>query len=493
MRISRGLVYNKDTAGHRVGRNQDKGVRHGSAGLFFAGTGKTCPAKGENPLNASKEDIIRLVEENDVNFIRLQFTDIAGTLKNVAITKSQLEKALDNECVFDGSSLDGFAREAESDMCLQPDRDTFTMLPWRPTHYGVARLICDVYSPDGRPFEGDPRQILKRQTERAAALGYDFLVGPECEFFLFQTDDNGLPTTTTHDTAGYFDLGTVDMGGDIRREICLTLESMGFEVEASHHEASAGQHEIDFKYDTALRTADNIMTFKMAVKSIAKSSGAYATFMPKPVTGSNGSGMHLNFALTKDGQNCFADPNDPAGHGLSETAYRFLAGILKHAGALTAVCNQTVNSYKRLISGDEAPVYITWSYCSRSPLVRIPSMRGKGARLEFRSPDPSANPYLTLACCLAAGLDGMENELTPPPAVNENCHAMSAVERAKLGVKTLPLSLNEAVEELKKDPVVSGVLGCHALNSFIREKESEWEEYNRAVTGWEIENYLETY
>ena len=455
---------------------------------------QVCLPKEGNPLSVnSKEDIVRLVEENDVNFIRLQFTDITGTLKNVAITKSQLKKALDNECVFDGSSLDGFAREAESDMCLQPDRDTFTMLPWRPSHYGVARLICDVYSPDGRPFEGDPRRILKKQMERAALLGYDFLVGPECEFFLFQTDDNGLPTTTTHDTAGYFDLGTVDMGGDIRREICLTLESMGFEVEASHHEASVGQHEIDFKYDSALRTADNIMTFKMAVKSIAKASGAYATFMPKPVASSNGSGMHLNFALTKDGKNCFADPNDSTGYGLSETAYRFLAGILSHAGALTAVCNQTVNSYKRLISGDEAPVYITWSHCSRSPLVRVPSEKGHGARIELRSPDPSANPYLALACCLAAGLDGIEHKMTPSPAVDASCYAMSPEERAKLGVKALPLSLREAIEELKKDPVVSGVFGRHALNSFIREKESEWDEYNRAVTGWEIENYLETY
>jgi glutamine synthetase len=440
-----------------------------------------------------RDDIRRLVEENDVNFIRLQFTDISGTLKNVAITKSQLEKALDNECVFDGSSLDGFAREAESDMCLHPDRDTFTMLPWRPSHYGVARLICDVYSPDGSPFEGDPRQILKKQVERAAALGYEFNVGPECEFFLFQTDDNGLPTTTTHDTAGYFDLGTVDMGGDIRREICLTLESMGFELEASHHEAAFGQHEIDFQYDTALRTADNIMTFKMAVKSIAKASGAYATFMPKPKAGTSSSGMHINMSLTDGKKNLFADPDDPAGHGLSETAYRFMAGVLKHARALTAVCNPTVNSYKRLIAGDEAPAWITWSYCSRSPLIRVPSTRGRGPRLELRSPDPAANPYLMLACCLAAGLDGVEHGLTPPPAVNENVHEMGSAERNRRGIGMLPLSLKEAVEELKRDRVVSGVLGEHALRSFLLEKESEWNGYNRSVTSWEIDNYLEKY
>lgn len=462
---------------------------------FFYGRAELPPVKEGNQLSAnSKEDIIRLVEENDVNFIRLQFTDITGTLKNVAITKSQLEKALDNNCVFDGSSLDGFSREAESDMCLQPDRDTFTMLPWRPAHYGVARLICNVYSPDGEPFGGDPRQILKRQTERAAALGYDFLVGPECEFFLFQTDDNGLPTTTTHDSAGYFDLGVVDMGGDIRRDICLTLESMGFEVEASHHESSPGQHEIDFQYDTAFRTADNIMTFKMAVKSIAKTSGAYATFMPKPVSGSNGSGMHLNFALMRNGVNCFRDPSDPLGYGLSTLAYQFLAGILSHAGALTAVCNQTVNSYKRLVSGDEAPSYVTWSHSSRSPLVRVPLCGSRGeTKLELRSPDPSANPYLALACCLAAGLDGIEKKMMPPPAVDESCYAMSDEKRAELGIRPLPENLHDAVEELKKDPVISGVFGSHALNSFLLEKESEWQEYSQSVTGWEVGKYLEMY
>lgn len=468
-------------------------ARHGSAGPFLAKRALP-PGQGGVLLSRnSKDDIIRLVEENDVNFIRLQFTDVGGTLKNVAVTKSRLREALNNECVFDGSSLDGFAREAESDMCLHPDPDTFTMLPWRPSHSGVARLICDVYLPDGTPFEGDPRQILKKQVAKAAALGYEFAVGPECEFFLFQTDDNGLPTTETHDTAGYFDLGTVDIGGDIRREICLTLESMGFQVEASHHEAAVGQHEIDFRYDTALRTADNIMTFKMAVKSIAKASGAYATFMPKPTQGNSGSGMHLNFALTKDGKNCFADPNDASGHGLSHAAYSFMAGLLKHASALTAVCNPTVNSYKRILSGDEAPSFSTWSYSSRSPLVRIPSLLGRGARLELRSPDSSANPYLALACCLAAGLDGLENELTPPPAVDVSCRKMSPEEREKRGIRMLPLCLKDALKELKNDAVVSGALGCHALSSFLTEKESEWKEYSEAVTGWEIQNYLEKY
>lgn len=441
----------------------------------------------------SEEDIFRLVEENDVNFIRLQFTDITGTLKNVAITKSQLEKALKNDCVFDGSSLDGFARYAESDMCLHPDLDTFTMLPWRPSHYGVARFICDVYSPDGKPYEGDPRRILKKQIAAAEELGYAFSVGPECEFFLFQMDDSGQPTTQTYDTAGYFDLGFVDMGGNIRREICLTLESMGFELEASHHEASPGQHEIDFKYDTALKSADNIMTFKMAVKSIANASGAYATFMPKPKSDASGSGMHINMSLTRGGTNLFEDPADPQGNGMSETAYRFMAGILAHAKGLTAVCNPTVNSYKRLVSGSEAPVHITWSCRNRSPLVRIPSPRGKGARIELRSPDPSANPYLLLSCCLAAGLDGVRRGLTPPPYVDENLFTLSEERLKALGIETLPLNLKEACEELEKDEVLTNSLGDHALKNFLFTKKSEWEEYMQAVTNWELDSYLQKY
>lgn len=441
----------------------------------------------------SKEDIVRLVEENDVTFIRLQFTDIAGTMKNVAITRSQLKKALNNQCVFDGSSLDGFARDAESDMCLHPDRDTFTMLPWRPSHDGVARLICDVYSPEGEPYEGDPRRILRNMVQKAADLGYEFNVGPECEFFLFQMDDFGRPTTLTHDTAGYFDLGSIDIGGDIRREICLTLESMGFELDASHHEAAVGQHEIDFKYDTALKTADNIMTFKMAVKSIAKLSGGYATFMPKPRSDVSGSGMHVHLSLMRDGKNLFDSPEDPEGNGLSETAYQFMAGLLAHAKALTAVCNPTVNSYKRLASGYEAPVHITWSCRNRSPLIRIPSSRGKGSRVEFRSPDPSANPYLMLACCLAAGLDGIERKLTPPPATDRNIFDLSADEAEKLGIDTLPLNLLDATKELRNDPVIAGVFGEHALRNFLLDKEREWSQYTRSVTDWEIENYLQKY
>lgn len=441
----------------------------------------------------SKEDIFKLVEKNDVNFIRLQFTDITGTLKNVAITKSQLEKALNNQCVFDGSSLDGFARDAESDMSLHPDLDTFTMLPWRPAHFGVARFICDVCSPEGEPYEGDPRNILKKQIRTAEEMGAEFNVGPECEFFLFPMDDNGQPTTETHDNAGYFDLGSMDMGGNIRREICLTLESMGFEVEASHHEVAAGQHEIDFKYDTALKTADNIVTFKMAVKSIATASGSYATFMPKPVSGESGSGMHINMSLVRDGKKLFDDPGDSKGNGLSETAYQFMAGILAHAKALTAVCNPTVNSYKRLCFGYEAPVHITWSCRNQSPLIRVPAAQGQGARIELRSPDPSANPYLILACCLAAGLDGIRRRLSPPEATNLNLFSLSDKELAELGIEKLPQNLQEAVEELKSDDVITQVFGEHALHNFVMAKESEWTDFNRSVTDWEIRNYLQKY
>lgn len=441
----------------------------------------------------SREDVCRLTNENDVTFIRLQFTDIAGTMKNVAITKGQLKKALNNQCIFDGSSLDGFARDAEADMCLHPDCDTFTVLPWRPAHDGVARLICDIYSPDGQPYDGDPRQILQREVRKAADRGMEFYVGPECEFFLFDMDDYGKPTTQTRDTAGYFDLGSIDIGGDIRREICLTLERMGFQLEASHHEAAVGQHEIDFKYDTALKTADNIMTFKMAVKSIARASGGYATFMPKPRSDVSGSGMHIHMSLMRGGKNLFDGPDNPSGDGLSETAYCFMAGLLTHARALTAVCNPTVNSYKRLASGYEAPIHITWSGHNRSPLVRVPSARGKGSRIEFRSPDPSANPYLMLACCLAAGLDGIEKKMTPPPPTDCDLFDLPASEIGRMGIETLPRSLLEATKALERDPVVAGVLGEHALSNFLLGQEQEWDRYASSITDWEVQNYLQKY
>ena len=338
--------------------------------------------------NYSKADIIRMVEEEDVEFIRLQFTDMFGTLKNVAITSSQLEKALNNECMFDGSSIEGFVRIEESDMYLHPDLDTFTIFPWRPQQGKVARIICDVYGTDQKPFEGDPRYILKKVIKEAADMGYQFDVGPECEFFLFHQDDEGQPTTISHERAGYFDLGPVDLGENARRDMVLTLEDMGFEIEASHHEAAPAQHEIDFRYDEALKTADNIMTFKLAVKTIAKRHGLFASFMPKPKYGINGSGMHINMSLFKDGKNIFADDSDEL--GLSQERDYFIGGIMKHMKGMSVITNPLVNSYKRLVPGYEAPIYIAWSATNRSPLIRIPASRGAGTRVELRCPDPPA-------------------------------------------------------------------------------------------------------
>ena len=375
----------------------------------------------------SKEDIMNLVNDEDVEFIRLQFTDMFGSLKNVAITASQLEKALDNKCMFDGSSIEGFVRIEESDMYLYPDLSTLEIFPWRPQQGKVARLICDVYRPSGEPFEGDPRYVLKRAIKEAADMGYIFEVGPECEFFLFHTDENGLPTTVSYEKAGYFDLGPLDLGENARRDMILTLEDMGFVIEASHHEVAPAQHEIDFKYDEALATADNIMTFKLAVKTIAKRHGLHATFMPKPKYGINGSGMHINMSLSKDGKNIF---NDPEGNlGLSKEAYYFIGGIMKHMKGMTAITNPLVNSYKRLVPGYEAPVYIAWSATNRSPLIRIPASRGEGTRIELRCPDPSANPYLALAVCLRAGLDGIANKIMPPESVACKIFALSEEEK----------------------------------------------------------------
>ena len=436
----------------------------------------------------TKEDIFEMVEEEDVEFIRLQFTDIFGTLKNVAITASQLEKALNNKCMFDGSSIEGFVRIEESDMYLYPDLDTFTIFPWRPQQGKVARIICDVYCADGTPFEGDPRYILKRQIGKAAEMGYTFNVGPECEFFLFHQDENGQPTTITHEKAGYFDLGPVDLGENARRDMVLTLEDMGFEIEASHHEVAPAQHEIDFKYDEAMNTADNIMTFKLAVKTIAKRHGLFASFMPKPKCGINGSGMHINMSLSKDGKNIFDDVNGEL--GLSKEAYYFIGGIIKHMKAITVIMNPLVNSYKRLVPGYEAPCYIAWSATNRSPLIRIPASRGQETRVELRNPDPAANPYLALAVCLAAGLDGIKKEIEPPAEVPENIYELDDDERESRGIESLPADLHDAIGELKKDAFIQEVLGQHITNKYIEAKEAEWMQYRTQVTGWEIEEYL---
>lgn len=436
----------------------------------------------------SKEDIIRLADENDVEFIRMQFTDIFGQMKNVAITRAQLEKALNNQIMIDGSSIEGFTRIHESDQYLHPDLDTFVILPWRPQHERVARLICDVYNPDGTPFVGDPRHVLKNVLDKAAKLGYTFNVGPECEFFLFDTDEHGRPTTQTSDEAGYFDLGPLDHGEGTRREICIALEALGFEIEASHHEVAAGQHEIDFKYADALTAADNIMTFKLAVKTIAQRNGLHATFMPKPIFGMNGSGMHTNMSLFKDGKNIFFDENGE--RKLSREAYSFIAGLLEHAKSLVAVTNPLVNSYKRLVPGYEAPVYLAWSASNRSALIRIPAARGQSTRVELRCPDPSCNPYLALAVCLAAGLDGIERGLVPPEEVTENIFSMDARTRADNGIDNLPGTLFEALELMKRDPLMADTLGPHAYESFLAGKYHEWDTYRTQVTEWEIEQYM---
>lgn len=436
----------------------------------------------------TKEDIIRIIDEEDVEFIRLQFVDIFGNLKNVAITASQLEKALNNQIMFDGSSIEGFVRIEESDMYLYPDLDTLAIFPWRPQQGKVARLICDVYRPNGIPFEGDPRYVLKRAIAEAAKLGYTFMVGPECEFFLFHTDENMLPTTITYEKAGYFDMGPNDFGENARRDMVLNLEELGFEIEASHHECAPAQHEIDFKYGEALKTADDIMTFKLTVKTIARRHGLHASFMPKPKFGEAGSGMHINMSLMKDGRNIFADESNAL--GLSKEAYYFIGGIIKHIKGMTAITNPIVNSYKRLVPGYEAPVYIAWSGINRSPLIRIPASRGNGTRVELRCADPAANPYLALAVCLRAGLDGIVNHIEPPKSVDRNIYEMTEAERKMLGIGSLPDTLTEAVSEMEADPFIADALGEHVFQKYTEAKREEWNRYRSQVTEWEINEYL---
>ena len=439
----------------------------------------------------TKEDIIRIVNEEDIEFIRLQFTDIFGQLKNVAVTRSQIEKVLDNKIMIDGSSIEGFTRIHESDQYLRPDLDTFAILPWMPSTRKTARLICNVYNPDGTPFVGDPRYVLRRALDKAEKLGYTFNVGPEMEVFLFEADEKGLPTSRTADAASYFDMAPIDHGGDVRREICLMLEEMGFEIEASHHECAAGQHEIDFKYADALTAADKIMTFKLAVKTIAQKDGLHATFMPKPIFGVAGNGMHINMSLFRDGQNAFHDPSGV--RGLSEIAYQFIAGVLSHVPALCALTNPLVNSYKRLVPGYEAPCYISWSTGNRSALIRVPSPRGNSTRLELRNPDPSCNPYLALAVCLAAGLDGIKRGLTPPAEISDNIYELTGEQRKAKNIGALPASLKEAMEALRADELICSVLGKHALNQYLAGKEEEWISYCTRVSSWAIERYLTVY
>ena len=436
----------------------------------------------------TRERILQLIEEEDVEFIRLQFTDMFGTFKNVAITASQMKKALNNQCMFDGSSIESYIKIEESDMYLYPDLDTFVILPWRPQHGKVARLICDIYRPDGTDFEGSPRYILKKVLEEAKELGYDFQVGTECEFFLFQTAEDGTPTTNTTERAGYFDLGPLDQGENARRDMVLTLEDMGFEIESSHHESAPAQHEIDLKYESALKAADQIMTFKFAVRTIAKRHGVHATFMPKPKYGVNGSGMHVNMSLMKDGKNCFFDASDPL--GLSKEAYYFIGGILKHMKGMTVITNPIVNSYKRLVPGFEAPVYIAWSSKNRSPLIRIPAVKGEEIRVELRSPDPSANPYLVFAVCLRAGLQGIKEKIEPPYSIDKNIFEMTKEERKEKQIGALPANLKEAILEFENDDFIKETLGKEFSMHYAKGKLNEWNAYIEQVSAWEIEQYL---
>lgn len=442
-------------------------------------------------ITQTKEDVLSLAHDRGVQFIRLQFTDILGTLKNVAITTEQLEKALTEGIMFDGSSIEGFVRIEESDMYLMPDPNTFTIFPWRGRDGSVGRLICDIYNPDGTPFGGDPRYALKRVLAEAKELGYTMNVGPEAEFFLFNTEQSGRPTVTTHDEGGYFDLSPLDRGEDTRRDMVLALQDMGFEVEASHHEVAPGQHEIDFRYDDALSTADNVVTFKYVVRSVAQLHGLHATFMPKPVFGINGSGMHVNQSLFVNGANAFYDPDQPL--QLSSVALYYLGGLLSHVRGLTAITNPIINSYKRLVPGYEAPVYIAWSPRNRSPLVRVPARRGQGTSLEFRSPDPSCNPYLAFAVNLKAGLDGIKNKINPPAPVDQNIFEMSDQELQDLGIDCLPGTLGDALEELKKDTLIQDALGPHIYEKFVTAKTLEWNEYRIQVHPWERNLYLSKY
>lgn len=439
-------------------------------------------------MSYTKEDIIRIVKEEDIEFIRMQFVDIFGQLKNVAITASQIEKAVNNQITFDGSSIEGYTRINESDQYLYPDLNSFAIFPWRPAQGKVARLICDVYNPDGTPFVGDPRGVLRRVLQRSRDMGFDaFNIGPELEFFLFETDDQGHATTLTRDEAGYFDLGPLDHGESTRREICLNLEQMGVAVEASHHEVAAGQHEIDLQYTDALRAADNIMTFKLAVKTLAQKNGLHATFMPKPVSGAAGSGMHVNMSLFRDGKNAFYDGADP--RHLSPLAYQFIAGLLGHVRGCCAVTNPLVNSYKRLVPGYEAPCHLAWSTGNRSALVRIPTPRGNSTRVELRSPDPACNPYLALAACLAAGLDGIEQQMTPPAPLTGNLYEVGDAS----GIQRLPGSLEEAVRALEADSVITDALGAHVTEQYLAGKRRECRSYAAQVSQWELEQYLVAY
>ena len=425
--------------------------------------------------NYTREEILQMVEEEDVEFIRLQFTDMFGAIKNIAVTARELPRALNNQCIINAEQIAGMDPEKGSDLYLRPIPDTFAILPWRPQQGKVARMICDLYCPDGTPYKNSPRYILERVAKEAEQEGYTCYIDPECEFFLFHTDDNGMPTTVTHEKAGYLDMSPLDLGENARRDMVLTLEDMGMEVESSHHEAAPAQHEIDFSYGEVRDIADCIMTFKMAVRIVAKRHGLHATFMPKPKTEANGSGMHIQFSLIKNGENVFECADRPG--ELSEDAYYFIGGLLAHSKEMALITNPLVNSYKRLVPGYDAPTELTWTENNQNSLVRIPVTRGEGIRVELRSPDASANPYVVLAVCLAAGLDGIKNKITPTKSSNR-------------AAQDLPETLKEAIDYFESSSWVKEVLGEEFCRQYVAAKKNEWLRYTRQVTDWEIAEYL---
>lgn len=439
-------------------------------------------------IKLSSEDVLKSAHDSGVEFIRLQITDIFGIMKNVAITIEELEKALNGEIIFDGSSIDGFIRDEESDMFLKPDPSSFAIYPWRTSSGYDARLICDVYTLDGEPFEGDPRYILKKSLKKVEDLGYTMKVGTECEFFLFHKDERGRPTTITHDNAGYYDLAPVDLGETARREMVVALKQMGFEIEASHHEIAPGQHEIDMKQDDALYAADKIMTFKALVRTVAQRHGLHATFMPKPVFGVAGSGLHFNMSLFKGDDNAFYDTKDKI--HLSKEAYFYMGGVLKHSRALTAITNPTVNSYKRIVSGYDSPLYVTWSAKNSSTLIKVPPKRGASTTIELRSPDPACNPYLALSAIIESGLDGINKNILPPASIDRNVYEMDALDRIENNVASLPCTLDEALVCLREDNIIRNVLGDYVYSRYVEAKMIEWQEYNKNISPWEIEEYL---
>jgi len=444
-------------------------------------------------LSPSEQAVLEKIDEQNIDFLRLQFTDILGTVKNVSVPAHQAEKAFTEGIYFDGSSIEGFVRIQESDMRLVPDPETFSVLPWRADEEsGAARLICDIVDTDGEPFEGGPRQVLKSVLAEAEEMGYSVSIGPEPEFFLFKKDEDGNATTEPHDNGGYFDLAPKDLASDVRKDIIFTLEEMGFEIEASHHEVAEGQHEINFKYDDALTTADNIATFRAVVRAVAEQHDLHATFMPKPIAEINGSGMHSHISLfDEQGNNVFADDDDE--FNLSETAYQFMGGFLEHAPAFTAVTNPTVNSYKRLVPGYEAPIYVAWSDTNRSALIRVPDAAGVSARFEIRSPDPSCNPYLAMASLIAAGLDGIKNDADPGEPVREDIYEFDEQKREEYGIDTLPPNLGRAIDAFEDDEVILDALGEHVAEKFPEAKRQEFGEYLTSVSEWEEERYLEKF